>query len=130
MIGNAHIARSLLALVAALVSAPLAARDPVVVTGQSAQPLYQAQVDFADLDLSQSRARQTLHRRVMSAAWAVCVAAEGKSAALALGGSEGNCPNSTYRAARPQITAAIRRATSGQPHTATAMVVAASTSRR
>jgi UrcA family protein len=120
------VARSLLTLGTAIVATPLAAREPVVVTAQPASPVYQQEVNFADLDLRQSGARQTLFQRVMDAAWSVCIEAEGKrSAELAVGDAERNCPNSTYRAARPQITAAIRHANSGLPQTATAVVIAA-----
>jgi UrcA family protein len=126
MTKNTIIARSLLTLAAALATAPLAAGEPVVVTAQPTPSVHQQRVDFADLDLRRSKARQTLFRRVMDAAQSVCIAAEGKrSAVLAFGDSQGNCPNSTYRAARPQIMAAIHRANSGLPHTAAAVVIAA-----
>ena len=121
MTRNSTIARPLLVLAAALASSPLAANEPLSVT---AQPVHRQEVDFADLDLRQSNARQTLFRRVMDASWAICIAAEGRrSAGLAFGDPAGNCPNSTYRAARTQIMAAIRRANAGQSHPATAVVV-------
>jgi UrcA family protein len=119
------IARPLLALAAALVAAPLAAREPVIVTGKPGQPLYQERVDFSDLDLRQSQARQTLFRRVMRASTDVCIRHEGRiNIDKVMGGPRNTCPNRTYRVARPQVMAAIRRATSGQP-TTTAMIVTA-----
>jgi UrcA family protein len=127
MIRTSTIARPLLALVAALVSIPLAAKEPMVVTGERGHPVYQQRVDFADLDLRESQARSVLVRRVKAAAWAVCIAAEGRqSAEWALRDPDGNCPNSTYQAARPQIRAAIDRDNAGQPHQATSLVVSAS----
>jgi UrcA family protein len=126
MTKNTTIARSLLTLAAALVTVPLAAREPVVVNAKPASSAYQQEINFADLDLRQSRARVILFQRVMDAAWSVCIEAEGLyGATTAVGDSSGNCPNSTYSAARPQITAAIRRAKSGLPHTAMSLVVAA-----
>lgn len=126
MIKTPTITRPLLALAAAIVSVPLAAKEPVLVTGQQGEPFYQEQVSFADLDLRQSRARQLLSRRVMQASTNVCIQAEGRmNMNRVMGGPENTCPNRTYRAVRPQITAAIRRATSSQPHPATALVVAA-----
>jgi UrcA family protein len=120
------IAGPLFTFAVAIVTAPLAAREPVVVTAQPAPAVYRQEVNFADLDLRQSRARLTLLQRVMDAAWSVCIEAEGKrKAESAFGDSEGNCPNSTYRAARPQIMAAISRANSGLPHTAIAVAIAA-----
>ena len=67
MIKKSSIARPLFALAAALVSTQLSAGEPVVVTGQHGEPVYREQVSFADLDLRQSKARQTLFRRVMQA---------------------------------------------------------------
>jgi UrcA family protein len=128
MTRNSTIARPLFALAAALACAPLAAKEPVVVTGQ---PVYQERVDFADLDLRQSRARQTLFRRVMRASTEVCIRFEGKiNIDKVMGGARNTCPNRTYRVARPQIMAAIRRANSGQPQPALALVVAAPTAAR
>ena len=125
MTTNSTIARPLLILAAALVSTPLAA-EPVVVTGERGQPVYQERVDFADLDLRQSGARQTLFRRLMRASTEVCIQAEGEiNMNKVMGGAQNTCPNRTYRVARPHIMAAIRRATSGQPHQATALTVAA-----
>jgi UrcA family protein len=126
MIRTSLITGPLFTFAAAFLAAPLAAKEPVVVTAQPAPAVYQQEVKFADLDLRESRERQTLFQRVMDAAWFVCIEAEGKrSAELAYGDSEGNCPNSTYRAARPQIRAAVRRANSGLPHTAIAVAIAA-----
>jgi UrcA family protein len=124
MTRNSSIARPLLTLAVTLVSIPLAAKEPVVVTGERGRLVYQDRVDFADLDLRERQARTVLVRRVMTAAWSVCIAAEGRrSAEMALGGADGNCPNSTYRAAQPQIRVAIERAKSGQPQLATALVI-------
>lgn len=120
--------RPLLMLGLALAATPLAAKDPLIV---KAQPLHQQRVSFADLDLREMRARMVLNRRVMDAAWAVCIAAEGlTSASRALGSSQNNCPNSTYDAARPQIAAAIRRAKAGQVPLAAAFVVSVPTATR
>lgn len=126
MITTSSLARPLIALAAVLAATSVSAKEPVVVTGHQALPGHQAQVDFADLNLRRSKARQVLFRRAMDAAWAVCIAAEGRRGArLAYGDPSGNCPNSTYRAARPQIMAAIRRAQSGAPHPSTALIIAA-----
>jgi UrcA family protein len=126
MIRTANIAGPLLTFAAAFATAPLAAREPVVVTAQPAPTVYQQQVNFADLNLRETHARMVLDRRVMSAAWSVCIAAEGlERATFALGDAGNNCPNSTYHAARPQIRAAIDRAKSGQPAMATNMVISA-----
>lgn len=128
MIKNTQIARPLLALAAALVSIPLAAQETVIVSGK---PVFQERVNFADLDLRQTKARLALARRVMHAAWTVCIAAEGEhSAGFALGDSADNCPNSTYDAARPQMTAAFRRAERGEQPTTTALIIAAPASTR
>ena len=124
MTKNSAIAHSLLAVSAALVSTQLSAKEPVVVTGQHGAPAYQEQVNFADLDLRQLKARLTLVRRVMQASTNVCIQAEGRmNMNRVLGGAENTCPNRTYRVARPQIMAAIRRAKSGQPQLATALMI-------
>lgn len=124
MITKSAIARPLLAVAAALVSTQLAAREPVVVTGHFAEPVHQQQVSFADLDLRQSRARQALFSRVMQASAKVCLQTEGRmNMNRVLGGAENTCPNRTYRVARPQVLAALRRARNGQPHPATALTI-------
>ena len=124
MTKNSAIARPLLAVAAALVSTQLAAKEPMVVTGQHRQPVYQEQVEFADLDLRQSRARQALFSRVMQASTNVCIQTEGQiNMNRVLGSPQNTCPNRTYKAARPQILAAIRRARTGQPHPATALII-------
>ena len=106
MTKNSAIAHSLLAVSAALVSTQLSAKEPVVVTGQHGAPAYQEQVNFADLDLRQLKARLTLVRRVMQASTNVCIQAEGRmNMNRVLGGAENTCPNRTYRVARPQIMA-------------------------
>ena len=123
MIRTSIITRPLFALTAVILAAPLAAERPLTVTGE---PMVQESVSFADLDLREVPARMALVRRVKNAAWAVCIAAEGRQrAGLAFGDPAGNCPNSTLRAARPQIRAAIDRARSGQPAIATNLVVSA-----
>ena len=66
------IARPLFALAAALVAAPLAAEEPMTVTGQ---PVHQEVVSYADLDLRQRSAQQTLRSRVHRAAEKVCAQA-------------------------------------------------------
>ena len=57
MTKTSTIARPLLALVAALVAAPLAAEEPMTVTGQ---PILQEVVSFADLDLRHWSAQRSL----------------------------------------------------------------------
>lgn len=109
-----------------LVPSPPAAREPVTVTGESVHPTYEEQVDFTDLDLRQPRGRQTLFRRVMRASTDVCIRYEGRiNMNMVMGGPQNTCPNRTYRAARPQIMAAIGRATSNRRQMASAVVVAA-----
>lgn len=120
---NCTFARSLFALAAASTTVPLAAKEPVVVTGE---PVYQQRVDFADLDLRRSQGRQTLFRRVMRASTDVCIRYEGRiNLDKVMGGEQNTCPSRTYRVARPQIMAAIRRAERGEALAATALTVAA-----
>ncbi len=119
------IARPLFAL--ALVAAPLAAEEPVTVTGQ---PQLQERVSFADLDLRQWSAQQMLKRRVYRAAEKVCAQAEGPLADSSLGYgswflSAPPCTELTYKDARPQIASAVQRAKAGQQLAALAVVVSA-----
>lgn len=126
MTRNSAIARSLLAISAMLAAAPLVAEQPVVVTGRQAEPVYQERVSFADLDLRNLTSQQQFRARVHDAAERVCVQAVGRFEPRLSGLSmESTCASRTYRIARPQIVAAIHRATSGQPHPATALIVTA-----
>ena len=109
----------LLAFAAAVIAAPLAAEQPVTVTGEP-RPVYQERVSFADLDLLQHGHQRMLKRRVQRASNRVCFQAGETDFPLTAGDT---CPNRTYRVARPEIIAAIRRANSGQPHPATALIV-------
>ncbi len=130
MIKTSTLTRPLFALAAALVATPLAAQEPTVVTGNH-QPVFQERIGIADLDLRQSKARLTLMQRVMQASTNVCIQAEGQmNMNRVLGGPENTCPNRTYRVARPQITAVIRRAMAGQPQLTTAFVITAPTMAR
>ena len=119
------IARTLFALAAAFVAAPLAAQEPTVVTGKH-RPAYQERVSFADLDLRRRSAQQTLKRRVYRAADRVCRQAEGPLPSNSFGlGSPLTCTDLTYRAARPQIVTAIGMARSGQQLAAATFVISA-----
>ena len=119
-----HIGRPLLALAAALVAAKLVADEQLTVTGQ---PLYQERVSFADLDLRNSSAQQTLRRRVDNASERVCRDAYGPftdtdfvpSGSINAGMT---CASMTYDDARPQIRVAIARAKAGL-QLATSLVV-------
>ena len=129
MIRNSIIARPLLAIAAILVAVPLAAQDLTVVTGER-QPTYQERVSFADLDLRQRSAQQTLKGRVQRAADRVCSDAEGPFPDYGASGygrddPSLSCADLTYSDARPQILAAINRAKSGQQMTAMSLVISA-----
>lgn len=115
------IAAPLLAVAAAFAAAPLAADQPMTVTGQQ---LYQERVSFADLDLRSWSAQQALRRRVNHASERVCIAAEGPFSANIGFMSQPSCTEQTYQAARPQIAYAIRLAKSGQ-RMATGLVISA-----
>ena len=114
-----QIGRPLLALAAALVAAPLAADEPMTVTGQ---PLYQERVSFADLDLRNGSAQQALKRRVHNASERVCIEAEGPFNANVGYMDQPSCTEATYADARPQIRTAIGRAKAGL-QLATSLVV-------
>jgi UrcA family protein len=110
------ISRSLLALAAAVVAFPLAADEPMTVTGQQ---LYQERVGIADLDLTKWAHRYALRARVHHASERVCIALQGPIGAYDYDFTGGpnaglNCVDLTYRHARPQMAAAIDRARSGQ----------------
>ena len=91
---NSTIARPLCALAAALVAAPLAAQEPVTVTGQ---PVFQESVSYTDLDLRNWSGRQTLEARVYRAADRLCARAEGPFANDSVGfGSSPVCSDLTY----------------------------------
>lgn len=118
MTKNSILVRPLLALAAVLVTAPLAADEGAVVTGER-QPVYQQRVSFSDLDLQRWGDQQALRRRVHRASNQVCVEAFGPigAADTGLAGTRDagmSCGDLTYREARPQISAAIGRAKSGQ----------------
>jgi UrcA family protein len=122
MTKNLSITRPLFALAAWLVAAPLAAQEPTVVTGER-QPAYQERISYADLDLRGWSAQQTLKGRVYRAADRVCSQANGPFSINEIGlGSSLNCADSTYKATRPQIKAAINQAKAGQ-NLAAAVVV-------
>lgn len=137
MITKSNSPRLLLALAAALVAAPLAAaplaaQDPMTVRGQ---PVHQEVVSYADLDLRQWSAQQTLKRRVFRAADKVCAQAEGPLADSSLGYgswylSAPSCNELTYRHARPQIASAVQRAKTGQQLAAAAFVISARSASR
>jgi UrcA family protein len=133
MLTNSTIARPLLALAAALVAVPLAAQDSTTVTGER-QPLYQERVSFGDLDLREGQGQRALRKRVWDAAGRVCTQAEGpnyetNNVPYGLPGGGMHCGDLTYKHARPQISAAIRAAKSGQ-QLAMALVIAAPTKAR
>ncbi|MET0587405.1 MAG: UrcA family protein [Novosphingobium sp.] len=108
-------------LAAPLVTAPLAAQEPVIVEGQ---PVIQQAVNYTDLDLRHWSEQQTLKARVHRASENVCAQAYGRSPYSQYGlGSSPSCSDLTYKAARPQITAAIERAKSGQPQIASELVI-------
>ena len=92
----------------------------MVVTGAD-QPIGQQRVSFADLDLRENAARATLRRRVQSAAGGIC-----NRLGRVAGETDVNviwsCADQAYRDARPQISAAIGRARSGESM-ATSLVV-------
>ena len=127
MFKKSIIDRPLLALAAALVVAPLAAEQPMTVTGQS---MAQERVSFADLDLRQSGAQQTLRIRVKRASDRVCRQAEGPFPDVGVSGFGRDdpsltCTDLTYADARPQLRAAIDRAKSGQQLAAMTFVISA-----
>lgn len=125
MTKNSNITRPLFAIAAALVAAPLAAREPMTVTGQS-QSAYQERVSFADLDLRQWKAQQLLKGRVYRAADRLCSEAEGPFSSINIGlGSSLNCTDRAYNAARPQIAVAINRARIGQNLAGMTLVISA-----
>jgi UrcA family protein len=101
----------LLALAVAFAAAPSLAADESTVVGER-QPTYQERVSYTDLDLRQGSAQSALRIRVRRASERVCIQAEGPLEALQ--GRLSICNEATYRDARPQITAAIARAKSGQ----------------
>ena len=107
------ICRPLLALTALCTVAPLAAQEPVTVTG-SPQPVYQERVSFTDLDLRHWSDRQALRSRVHQASERVCIQAEGPFNVNIGFMGKPSCTQATYKWARPQIASAIARAKSGQ----------------
>jgi UrcA family protein len=122
MIRTSRIALPVAALAASLLAAPLPAKARTIEGGA---PAIQQSVSYGDLDLREKRARSELARRVMHAAWAVCIEAEGlASATFALGNLDGNCPNSAFHAARPQMRRAIDQAQSGRSAMTTRILVA------
>jgi len=127
MTNKSPISRPLFALAAALFATPLAAQNPVSVTGQ---PVYQEPVSYADLDLRDSSGRQKLIARVHRAAKRVCTQFEWSNPYETTGFmSSPGCTELTYANARPQIRAAVDRAKSGQPILAANLVVSAPVNR-
>jgi UrcA family protein len=125
MTKQSFIAQPLLALAVALVITPLAAQEPTVVTGKH-RPIYQERVSFADLDLRRGSGQRLLRSRVRRASSDVCFKAEGVDHDR-LGVRGGlSCDDQTYQDARPQISAAIHRAKSGQTPAAIAIAISAS----
>lgn len=125
MTRTSTIVRPLFAIAAAIATTPLAAREPMTVTGHH-QSAEQEHVSFADLDLRRWSAQQALKVRVQRAADRVCSQAEGPFSSINLGlASSMNCTDRTYHAARPQIIAAINRARTGQSLAAMSIAVAA-----
>jgi UrcA family protein len=125
---NHATARPLLALAAVLVAVPLAAQEPLTVTGER-QPVYQEQVSFGDLDLSRAGEQRELRKRVRDASERVCIQAvgpitaydEGRTGRLNFGMS---CIDLTYSDARPHIAAAIAGAKSGRQLAVTLVISA------
>lgn len=128
MTKNWKSARALTGLAAAtLFAAPLAMAETVVVPGES-QPVYQERVSFGDLDLRNGSGQRILRNRVTAASKKVCRQLEGPFPSYRAPGNrdmDKTCADLTYDTARPQISAAIDRAKSGQPHMAMALVLSA-----
>ncbi len=99
--------------------APTYAEDgPMVVEGKS---IYQERVGYRDLDLRIRDDQRILRKRVFAASDRVCVAADGPNYRdnFTTSGHAGvpaglHCADLSFRAARPQIRAAIALAESGQ----------------
>ena len=89
-----------------LAAGPAAAKDVTVVAATDDE-LPVARVSFADLNLVHEAGQQTLRRRVNGAIRTVCAPAYSgiETAAYAM------CQNNAWNEAKPQMTAAIDRAT-------------------
>lgn len=128
MIRKCKIDRTLLALAAALATTPLAAQEPMSVTG-ARQPVYQERVNFVDLDLNKGSAQSALRLRVKSASSRVCQQAEGSFHDEPSYNGGLSCDDQTYSDAKPQIRAAIDRAKTGKQLAALTMIITAPRSR-
>lgn len=122
---KALVAGPMFALGAAFVAAPLMADQPLIVEGQ---PAYQERVSTSDLDLRKWSEQQKLRSRVHNAANRVCAQAEGSFPQPPLGfgreESRYSCADLTYEDAKPQISAAIQRAKSGEQLAVTLVITA------
>lgn len=124
MIRKSNFSVPLLGLATVLVAAPLAAQEPMTVTGEHRQ-VYQERVSFADLDLRKWPAQQLLKSRVRRASSSLCFKAEGVIHDQPGINGGLSCDDQTYLDARPQIVAAIDKAKSGQPQVAMTFVISA-----
>lgn len=99
------------AVFATLWATPTQAETPVVVTGTQERE-FSMRVPFADLSLASEAGQNTLRSRVKSAANQVCGAYVDASNDAPY--MTPYCSWTTYRAASPQIAAAIAQAQMGQ----------------
>jgi UrcA family protein len=109
---------SLFAVLAFSQTPAFAEDGPMVVEGKS---VFQERVGYRDLDLRVGEDQRILRKRVFAASDRVCVAADGPNyrSNVTMSGSARvpgglNCADLSFRAARPQIRAAIARAQSGE----------------
>ncbi len=129
MITTSTLAHPLVVLAAALVAIPLAAEEPVI-DSAGHQPVYHERVGFADLDLRQLSAQQTLYRRVRQASDRICELSEGRFNAEFQYGQNHSCAYQTAQQAQPQIAASIRRAEAGQLRASALVITGPANARR